>query len=258
VSGPATPDGGDRVTLRFIGSGDAFGSGGRLQTCLALEGGRETLLIDCGTTSLVGMKRVGVDPNTVGAVLVSHLHGDHFGGIPFLILDGQFRRRPGPLLVAGPPGVRARVEAAMEVLIPGSARTAQRFAVEFVEFADRVAVAVGPARVDPFLVDHASGAPPFALRVAYGGKTVAYSGDTAWTESLVDAARAADVFVCEAYFFAKPIRYHLDYRTLAAHRARLHCPRIILTHMSQDMLDHVEAARAAGFECADDGMLVRL
>jgi ribonuclease BN (tRNA processing enzyme) len=248
----------ERVTLRFIGSGDAFGSGGRLQTCLALEGGRGTVLIDCGATSLVGMKRVGVDPNTVGAVLVSHLHGDHFGGIPFLILDGQFRRRTGSLLVAGPPGVRERVHAAMDVLIPGSAKTAQRFAVEFLELEDRVAVTVGPVRVDPFLVDHASGAPPFALRVAYGDKTVAYSGDTAWTESLIDAAHAADVFVCEAYFFAKPIKYHLDYRTLAAERGRLHCSRIILTHMSQDMLDHVDEAHAAGFECADDGMLVRL
>ena len=41
-------------------------------------------------------------------MFVSHLHGDHFGGLPFPILDGQFSRRPGPLAVVGPPGMAAR------------------------------------------------------------------------------------------------------------------------------------------------------
>jgi ribonuclease BN (tRNA processing enzyme) len=84
---------------------------------------------------------------------------------------------------------------------------------------------------------------------------VTYSGDTEWTESLVEAARGADVFVCEAYFFEKPIRYHLDYRTLAAHRARLDCRRIVLTHMSRDMLDR---AAEADLECAADGLVLPL
>jgi ribonuclease BN (tRNA processing enzyme) len=53
-------------------------------------------------------------------ILLSHLHGDHFGGLPFLILDAQFSRRTRPLVIAGPPGVEARVRDAMEVLFPGS------------------------------------------------------------------------------------------------------------------------------------------
>jgi len=89
------------VALRFVGSGDAFGSGGRLQTCMHLSGGDGAVLIDCGTSSLIGMKRDGVDPGEVSAVLLSHLHVDHFGGVPFLILDAQFSRRTRPLLVAG-------------------------------------------------------------------------------------------------------------------------------------------------------------
>ena len=125
------------VALRFVGSGDAFGSGGRLQTCMHLSGGDGAVLIDCGTSSLIGMKRDRVDPGEVSAVLLSHLHVDHFGGVPFLILDAQFSRRTRPLLIAGPPGVRDRVEAVMELFFPGSLAVQRKFSVEFVELAPR-------------------------------------------------------------------------------------------------------------------------
>jgi ribonuclease BN (tRNA processing enzyme) len=244
------------ITVRFLGSGDAFGTGGRLQTCLHLSGaGEGSLLLDCGASSLVALKRAGLDPGDVGWVLVSHLHGDHFGGLPFLLLDGQFTRRTRPLVVAGPPGVRARVEATMEALFPGSTAVARRFETSWVELRDRVPVAVGPARVTPFEVEHPSGAPPHALRVEYGGRVVTYSGDTQWTDQLVDAARDAHLFVCEAYTFDRPIRFHLDHATLRAHRERFTARRIILTHLGPEML--ARAADAA-WECASDGLAVLL
>src|SRR5262245_8516301 len=167
----------------------------------------------------------------MGHVLLTHLHGDHFGGLPFLILDGQFSRRTRPLVVGGPPGVRERVVAAMEVFFPGSSRVDRGFAVEFLELQKGAPTAVGPAAVTPFIVEHASGAPAYALRVEYGGKVIAYSGDTEWTESLVDAARGADLFVCEAYFFEKKIKYHLDCQTLRENRQRLDCRRVVHTNM---------------------------
>jgi ribonuclease BN (tRNA processing enzyme) len=241
------------VQLQFLGAGDAFGSGGRLQTCMLLRASGGDVLVDCGASSLIAMKRAGVDPSGIGWVLLSHLHGDHFGGLPFLVLDGQFSRRTRPLVVAGPPGVRARVEAAMEVFFPGSVEAKRRFPLEFVELSPRVEQPVGPVTVTPFVVRHPSGAPPFALRVACDGRVVAYSGDTEWTDALVEAARDADVFVCEAYWFAKKIPFHLDYETLRAARDRLSCRRIVLTHMSDDMLARTADAEA---ECAYDGLVV--
>jgi ribonuclease BN (tRNA processing enzyme) len=210
---------GDLPCVEPGGSGDAFGSGGRFQTCLLLRGAGRLFLIDCGASSLIAMKRAGVSPREIGCVVLSHLHGDHFGGIPFLILDAQFGCRTEPLVIAGPPGVRTRVEAAMEVLFPGSSAVRRRFELEFIELQDRLAAGVGAATVTPFLVQRASGAPPYALRVEYSGKILAYSGDTEWTESLVEVARGADLFVCEAYTFEKKIRYHLDYRTIVDRRA---------------------------------------
>src|SRR5215831_7509536 len=179
------------LRLRFLGSGDAFGSGGRFQSCLCLEGPDDRVLIDCGATSLVAMKRAGVDPASVGTVLLSHLHGDHFGGVPFLVLDGQFRRRDRTLTVAGPPGTRERVVSAMEVLFPGSSLADRRFHTELVEVEPSARTTMGSMTVTGFPVEHASGAPSYALRVEWAGRTVVYSGDTEWCDSLVDAAREA-------------------------------------------------------------------
>ena len=238
------------MKVRFLGSGDAFGSGGRFQTCIQLEVGASQVLLDCGASSLIAMRRFGVDPQAIDTVILSHLHGDHFGGVPFLILDGQFQRRTRPLLVAGPPGVEKRMREAMEVFFPGSTRIERKFETRFVELADRVAIAVGPVSVTGFEVSHASGAPPFALRVAGEGKLVTYSGDTEWTESLVDAARGADLFIAEALFYDKRVKYHLDLATLLQHRARLECGRLVLTHMGEDMLRRLGGL---GVEAAEDG-----
>jgi ribonuclease BN (tRNA processing enzyme) len=238
---PARDEGGvSEVRLQFLGSGDAFGSGGRLQTCLHLTGAHAgSVLIDCGASSLIGMKRAGIDPSGIEWILITHLHGDHFGGVPFMILDGQFSRRSRPLTIAGPPGIEARVKAAMEIFFPGSTAADRQFSIEFVEWFDRRPATLGPAVVTPFPVVHASGAPAYALRVHYRDQIVGYSGDTEWTEALIEAADGADVFVCEAYFFDKKIKYHLDYQTVMAHRSRLRCRRLILAHMSHDMLERL-------------------
>lgn len=244
------------VQVQFIGSGDAFGSGGRFQTCIMIRAtGTEPLLIDCGASSLIAMKRAAVDPSTISTVLISHLHGDHFAGVPFLILDGQFSHRTRPLIVAGPRGTRERVEAAMEVLFPGSTKIQRRFAVEFVELSQRKAVNLGAATVTAFQVEHFSGAPSLAVRVECQGKIITYSGDTQWTDALVEAADGVDLFVAEAYFFDKQIKFHLDYRTLKAHRPELRCKRLVLTHMAEDMFQHRAEVEV---ECADDGMVITL
>jgi ribonuclease BN (tRNA processing enzyme) len=245
----------DRIEFQFLGSGDAFGSGGRFQTCFHVRGPRGNLLIDCGASSLIAMKRARVDAAQTGWILLTHLHGDHFGGLPFLVLDGQFNRRTLPLVISGPPGLSERLDAAMEVFFPGSSHIDRRFPIELIELRERVGTQVGPVTVTSFAVEHPSGAPSYALRIEYGGKVVAYSGDTEWTDALIEAARGADLFVCEAYFFEKKIRYHLDYRTLWSHRHQLECRRLILVHMSQDLLNHADEVE---IECAQDDQTIAL
>ena len=92
------------MNITFLGTGDAFGSGGRLQTCIALHASIG-ILIDCGATALIGMKRYGIDPQSIDVVVLSHLHGDHFAGLAYLIRETQIAAaRTRPLTIVGPPG----------------------------------------------------------------------------------------------------------------------------------------------------------
>ncbi|WP_211362479.1 MBL fold metallo-hydrolase [Pseudonocardia cypriaca] len=178
------------MEITFVGSGDAFGSGGRFQTCIRLRVDGGTALVDCGATSLTAMRAQGVDPGEVAAVVVTHLHGDHFGGLPFLVLDGQFTRRTAPLTVFGPVGTGDRLHTAMETFYPGSTGVRRRFEVEVVELDGAGgADGIGPFSVRSWEVDHASGAPALAVRLDADGHGFGYSGDTAWTPALVSGSR---------------------------------------------------------------------
>lgn len=244
------------LTVTFAGSGDAFGSGGRYQACIHLRpADGSPVLLDCGATSLSALKRLGLDPGEIAAVFVSHLHGDHFGGLPFLILDGQFSRRVAPITVVGPPGTARRLADTMECLFPGSSTAARRFGVTVTELAPGTSAAVCGTVVRAWEADHPSGAPALILRLTVGGRTVAYTGDTAWTSAIACAAGDADLLIAEAYYRDKDIPHHLRLADLDAHKSRLTSRRVIITHMSADVLTDDQAT---SFERACDGLVVGL
>lgn len=243
------------MRLQFLGSGDAFGSGGRFNTCFHVERANHgNLLVDCGASSMVAIRKWQVEPNAISTVLVSHLHGDHFAGLPFFLLDAQLvSRRTAPLLLAGPPGFRERLMTVMEAMFAGSTQVQRKFALEIRELELHERVEMDGLAVTPYLMKHYSGAPSYALRIETEGKVLTYSGDTEWVEELIPAARDADLFICEAYFFDKVMKYHIDYTTLRNQLPRIGAKRTIVTHMSAELLGR---ASEIALEAAHDGLVV--
>lgn len=221
--------------VRFIGSGDSFGNGGRFQTCILVDADGYRFLIDCGATSLVALKRAAVDPGSIDAVLLTHFHGDHCGGVPYVILDGQFSKRERPLVIAGPPGVRERMTAIFEAALPTSSRTEQRFGVSYVELGERP-TSIGPLEVVALAVAHLPETVPHGLRVRVDGQVVAYTGDSDWCDALPRLADGADLFIAEAYSLEKRIPQHLSVATLRLHSNEVHAKRIVLTHPGVETL----------------------
>jgi ribonuclease BN (tRNA processing enzyme) len=243
------------MRLQFLGSGDAFGSGGRFNMCMLVESESARFLLDCGASSLIAMKRFGIVPDSIDTILITHLHADHFGGLPFFILNAQFSKRRAPLTIAGPPGLRGRFFEAMDVFFPGSSKIARKFDVRILELKPRVQALINHISVTPYVVsaDHVRDSPSFALRVESDGRILTYSGDADWCDELAEAAEEADLFVCEAYFYEKEIKYHISLRTLEKHLPEIRAKRLILTHMSDDML---RRSTTIGHEMAEDGKVV--
>lgn len=244
------------IQIRFLGSGDAFGSGGRFHTCLLVATGADQFLLDCGASAMIAINRFGVDPNAIGMILLTHLHGDHFGGVPFFLLDAQLpRKRSQPLVIAGPPGTKARIAQAMEVLYPGSAEMTLRFPLETVELEVEQPRRLGSSTVTPYLMEHPCGAPPYAYRIECEGKVFTFTGDTGWTDTLIPAARGADLLISECNMYGRSIPFHLDLPTLLAHRDELQVRRLMLTHMGPEMLAHLDTLPC---EYAEDGKVITL
>lgn len=243
-------------TLHFLGCGDAFSNGARGNTCLLVRGELSTFLIDCGATALYSLRQHQVDPRTIDAIYLSHLHGDHFGGIPALLLEAKFQTlRRRPLTIVGPPGVAERVRELQEVLYPGMSSLPLEFELRFLEYEPGVGLRIGDVTVTPHRVVHSQNLDAFGLRFDLAGRVLAFSGDTEWTDSLPVVARSADLFVCECYSFDEPIPGHLNYRTLCEHRAELECDRLVLTHLGDTMLANLGRVRE---EIAFDGLVVTL
>lgn len=245
----------NHIEIQFLGSGDAFGSGGRLQSCVLVNYGRGHFLIDCGASCLIGMNRHGIDPNDISIIFISHLHGDHCGGIPFLILASQLvHKRKEPLLIVGPPGMKDWIFQAMEILFPGSSRAQRKFSLEIIEFKEHCPEIIGDVTVIPYGNLH-HGDSSFSLRIECNGKVISYSSDTEWTETLCEVAWNADLFIAEAYYYEKKIKGHMDYVTLMNNYSKTGAKRLILIHMSADMLAILEKTES---EYTEDGKVVEV
>lgn len=243
------------MRLTFIGSGDAFGSGGRLNTCFHFVGTKVNFLIDCGASSLIGLKAHKVLLNEIQTIFITHFHADHFGGIPFFMLDAQFfSKRSEPLAIVGPSGLESWYKRVLETAFPGSSLTKPKFTLSLIELHASEKEEVAGVVVKPFQMNHGnSGGPFFAYRLETEGRTIAYTGDTEWTDELIPTATDADLLVAETYFFDKRVKFHLDFETLVEKLPLIRPKRLVLTHMSDDMLGRLETLP---YETAYDGMIV--
>jgi ribonuclease BN (tRNA processing enzyme) len=244
------------VTVRFVGSGDSFGSGGRFQTCIVVDGPGVRFAIDFGASSLIALARQQIHPNSLDAILLTHLHGDHCGGVPFLLIDAMLgARRERPLTVAGPPGMQAHLATLREALFPGSAIMVPKFPFEQREMTVGEPNRILDLVVTPRPARHTAQTNPTSLRVDVGGRVVAYTGDTEWTDDVARTAAGADLLIAECYYYAKPIKWHLNYPDIVSRVRAAGARRVILTHMSAEMLAHADGVPE---ECASDGMVVEL
>jgi len=244
------------VSVTFVGSGDAFGAGGRFQTCILVDAPGVRAAIDFGASSLVALNKMEIEHNSIDTIVLTHIHGDHCGGIPFMLMDAMLgAKRQVPLTIAGPRETEKKLRLINEALMPGMHVMKPNFELNYLEIDVMTPTQVGDLMITTYPANHTGETNPTSVRVEVGGKVISYTGDSAWTKHMPKVAEDADLFICECYFYAKPVRFHMNYPDIKEHWEELRAKRTILTHFSREMILHKDAVPE---ETAYDGMVVKL
>ena len=245
------------VRLIVLGSGDAMGSGGRLFTSFLLTTGNRHVLIDCGPSALPAFKGKGLKTSGIEAIVISHLHGDHFGGIPFFFLDYQFMtERTSPLILIGPESLPERTEEIIKANYPDiQSEMDWRFDYEYKTLASGDVYDRDGLHVEAFGMSHGSMHDALGYKIRWNGVVVGYTGDTSWNDRIPGLARGCDVMLCECYMFEERLHNHTSYVDIRAHRDEIRAERVILWHLGPDMLKNISKV---DMEVAHDGMEIEI
>lgn len=225
------------MKLRVLGCGDAFGSGGRFNTSFLVEGDGKRILIDCGASTLIRMKQLSLTVADIQAIIITHFHGDHYGGLPFLIISAYFEHQVRfPLHFFGPRGLKEQVYKLQEAVYPGTAKLLDELEVHFHEYLEEAWIGAIDLQVRAIPVVHAPPSLPHGIQLKIGEKLLGYSGDTEWTDNLIALADQTDLFICECNNWKHLGAGHLAYTTIQEKQSLLNTKRLVLTHMGAEML----------------------
>ena len=240
----------------MIGTSDAFGAGGRRQSAYLLRAPTGSVLLDCGGSTASGLTALGIERDEIDAILLTHFHADHFGGVPLLLLGAHYvDRRRRPLYIAGPQGVEQRVRQVARALGHSLDDHRLGFELRFLEIPVGTTREIGPVEARSFSTFHSPDSAPHGLVVNAGQRRVAYSGDTGWFDALPGEVNSADLFLCECTQVEREFEYHLSLDELAERSREFDCGRLVLTHLGAEMRTLQDSR---GFELADDGRVLKL
>jgi ribonuclease BN (tRNA processing enzyme) len=216
------------VQLTVLGNAGTFPGASSPCSGYLVEHDGFRLVLDLGAGVLGNLQRhCGL--LDIDAIYISHLHADHC--IDLLAYSYALRYHPAglpPVLpVYGPEGTRSRIAASYET--PPVDGLMEVF--DFIEAGSRV-LQIGPFTVTVAVVNHPVEC--HGIRIEVEGRVLTYSADTGVSDVLVDLARDADLFLCEASWPSIPVPppdIHLTGREAGAHATSAGAKRMLLTHL---------------------------
>jgi ribonuclease BN (tRNA processing enzyme) len=241
------------LELTFIGTGNAFSPGGLCCNGFLVNG---KVLFEAPPQALSSLNRIGYDPNALEAVAISHHHGDHFLGLPFLLLHWRWKGRTKPVHILGPAGTEALTKDIASKVFPGVMKNLD-FEITWTDLEPGQQVAAGGVDFKPHAMVHDNGlAMCFGYECTARGRRFAYTGDSTLCDAVYDLARNAEVLVSECASRDERIPVHMNLKDDMP-KVRAAMPpgsKLILTHLGPD----VDAGGLADTVVAEDFATYRL
>lgn len=236
------------LDLRFIGTGNAFAPGGLCWNGFVL-GGR--YLFEAPPQALQSLNKMGIDANDLDGVILSHHHGDHFLGLPFLFLQWKTLNRRRPVRIIGPEGTKRLAKEIGEHVYPWLFET--DFEIEWEEVRDGSRSTLGGLSLASVGVKHDTRlSDSLGFEIGLAGRRMGYTGDSAICDAVLDLARGSEILISECASVDEVIPTHMNLRDdLPRVRAAMKPgARLILTHLGPGVtargLDNTEVAQDYG------------
>ena len=194
------------LDLRFIGTGNAFAPGGLCWNGFVVN---EKYLFEAPPQALQALNVLRMDVNALDAVILSHHHGDHFLGLPFLLLQWKFSKRTRPVRIIGPAGTKRLAGEIAESVYPGILETTHE--IEWEECEPGARTALGELHLETLEMKHdvrLSGTLGFAATL--GNVKFGYTGDSALCDSVTDLAKHSDVLISECASRGQDLDVHMN------------------------------------------------
>ncbi len=228
------------VKIQVIGNGNAFGELNKFHTCFYLDTNQTKCLVDIGATSVYNLQQNRIDFNNIDIIILSHFHGDHFGGIPFFLLNSYFLlNRSRPLTIVGPQDCENRIKNLVNAVYPGLMEFFCEMDITFVEYDYSSSCRFQDLEIKGYPVIHSPESNPHGVRITIGERIFCYSGDTEWTDNLYQLCENADMFICECNYFEKEVRGHLSYLVLKEKLDLCTAKKLLLTHYGENLVNHL-------------------
>ena len=195
-----------------------------------------------------------MDP--IDGILLSHLHGDHIAGLPFLFLHYvNIEPRTKSLRILGPESLETSIKQLYKIMYPNDASSPLPFELDFTEVQLRRKYSLDILQIEPFRARHQDSPPSYGYTLELDGRRIVYTGDTGWSDELPARAKGADLFICECSFYDTKLDTHLDYLTIKERLADCGYKKMVLTHFGQEVL---EKSQQLDLKLAYDGSIVTL
>jgi ribonuclease BN (tRNA processing enzyme) len=244
------------IRVLFLGTGDAFSAGGRNQAAILIQHPQVSLLLDCGATALTSLKKHDVSLDPIDGILLSHLHGDHFSGLPFVFLHYLYvEPRTKPLKILGPEGLEERIMQLYRTMYPNDASIPPPYEMDFTEIQILQNYSIDVLQIEPFPARHQQHPPSFGFTINLDGRRIVYTGDTGWSDELPVRAEGADLFICECSYYDTQLDTHLNYKTIAKQLSNCGYKKMVLTHLGDEVLERIQELE---LEVVYDGSVILL
>ncbi|MBW2466259.1 MAG: MBL fold metallo-hydrolase [Deltaproteobacteria bacterium] len=230
------------MQIHFLGVGEAC-DGNQPNTSILLRNETDEkagrILLDCGFSVPHSFLSLNPPAEELDVLWISHFHGDHFLGTPLLLLWFWEMNRSRPLNLIGPPGIKMKIEQAMDLAYPNF-RNRLQFPLLFHEIKPGEQLRVAACSWNAAYNEHSQ--PCLSVRVEIQDKAIFYSGDGRPTPMTLALATGCDIIIHEAYGFEDLVPGHGSIRACLDFARKSNVKQLALVHMQRDVRLQCDAA----------------